>query len=108
MADKSKKVLQKKLSPEVYSELEAVVGKRWISEQRSLVETYSKLSIEGMTFVRKHQKDETAIPACVILPETTEEVQKIVIICNTHKIPFFPFTNGKILLTKNNDFLLNV
>ncbi len=38
MAEKSRKVLQKKLSPEVYTELEEVVEKRWISEKRSLVE----------------------------------------------------------------------
>jgi hypothetical protein len=103
MAEKSRKVLQKKLSPEVYTELEAMVGKRWISQQRSLVETYSKLSIEGMTFVRKHQKDETAIPACVILPETTEQVQEIVKICNRYKVPFFPFTNGQVFSCPTTD-----
>ncbi len=100
---KKEKVAHKKLSPHAYHALEAVVGKRWISQQRSLVETYSKLSIEGMTFVRKHQKDPTALPACVILPASTEEVQQIVKVCNRYDIPFIPFTNGQVFSIPTND-----
>jgi hypothetical protein len=104
MADeKQQKVIPNKLPPQVYQALEDVVGKRWISEKRSLVETYSKLSIEGMTYVRKHQKDPTIIPACVVLPESTEEVQSIVKICNRYTIPFVPFTNGQVFSTATND-----
>lgn len=103
MTEKKQKVIHQKLPRHIYGALEDVVGKRWISEQRSMVETYSKLSIEGMTYVRKHQKDATILPACVILPESTEEVQAIVKICNRYKTPFIPFTNGQVFSTTTND-----
>ncbi|GAG98952.1 unnamed protein product, partial [marine sediment metagenome] len=30
----------------------------------------------------------TKVPGCVIMPLTTEEVQKIVKVCNRYKVPF--------------------
>jgi len=92
----AKKVKPFRLPRHIYNALEAVVGKRWISEKRAVVETYSKLSIEAASFLRKHQKDHTAIPACVVLPANTEEVRKVVKICNRYKVPFIPFTNGQV------------
>lgn len=94
--DKQKKVVPNKLPRHVYHALESVVGTRWISEKRSVVETYSKFAIDGMSFLRKYAKDPTAIPACVVLPESTEEVQGLVKICNRYHIPFQPFTNGQV------------
>ena len=102
MSDKKQKVIQKKLPREVYNALKNIVGEQWIYEQRSVVETYSKLSIEAATFVRKHEKDPTVLPACVVLPETTEEVQVIVKICNRYHIPFIPFTNGQVFCSTTN------
>ena len=91
-----KKVIQKKLPREVYNALKNVVGEQWIYEQRSVVETYSKLSIEGFSFVKKHQKDPHVLPACVVLPASTEEIQSVVRICNRYHVPFIPFTNGQV------------
>jgi len=96
MTGKKQKVIQRKLPRDVYEALKAAVGEQWIYEQRSVVETYSKLSIEAATFVRKHEKDPTVLPACVVLPATTEEVQAVVHICNRHRVPFIPFTNGQV------------
>ena len=48
MNTSKQKVIQKKLPRDVYNALKNVVGEQWIYEQRSVVETYSKLSIEGM------------------------------------------------------------
>lgn len=90
------KVIQKKLPREVYNALKNVVGEQWIYEQRSVVETYSKLSIEGFSFIKKHNKDPHVLPACVVLPASTEEIQAIVRICNRYQIPFIPFTNGQV------------
>jgi len=96
MSEKKQKVIQKKLSRDVYGALKNVVGDQWIYEQRSVVETYSKLSIEGGSFVKKHEKDPHVLPACVVLPASTREVQAIVKICNRHRVPFIPFTNGQV------------
>ncbi len=93
---KKQKVIQNKLPREVYNALKNVVGEQWIYEQRSVVETYSKLSIEGGSFVKKHEKDPYVLPACVVLPVSTQEIQTIVKICNRYQIPFIPFTNGQV------------
>ena len=96
MSDSKQKVIQKKLPREVYRALKNVVGEKWIHESRSVVETYSKLSIEGASFVKKHEKDPHVLPACVVLPATTDDVQAIVKICNRYSVPFVPFTNGQV------------
>jgi len=72
--NEKKKVIPNKLDPEVFDALKSVVGERWISQQRSVIETYSKFSIDGQSFLRKYAKDPFAIPACVILPSTTDSV----------------------------------
>src|SRR4030042_5562795 len=36
----------------------------------------------------------TKIPGTVILPRNTEEVQKIVKICNRYKVPYVPYSRG--------------
>ncbi len=96
MSDSKQKVIQKKLPREVYRALKNVVGEQWIHESRSVVETYSKLSIEGASFVKKHEKDPHVLPACVVLPASTDDVQAIVKICNRYSVPFVPFTNGQV------------
>ena len=93
------KVTPHKLAPEIYRALEDIVGKEWISQDRAIVETYSKLSGDINTFLRKHMRDPSDIPACIILPATTEEVQAIVRVANRHKVPFVPFTNGQLFST---------
>jgi hypothetical protein len=102
MDSKKQKVIQKKLPREVYNALKNIVGEQWIYEQRSVVETYSKLSIEGGSFVKKHEKDPHVLPACVVLPASTEETQSIVKICNRYQIPFVPFTNGQVFCNPTN------
>lgn len=102
MSPKKEKVIQKKLSREAYSALKNIVGERWIYEQRSVVETYSKLSIESLSYIKKHEKDPHVLPSCVVLPGSTEEIQAIVKICNRHNIPFIPFTNGQVFCNPTN------
>jgi hypothetical protein len=102
MDSKKQKVIQKKLPREVFNALKNIVGEQWIYEQRSVVETYSKLSIEGGSFVKKHEKDPHVLPACVVLPASTEETQSIVKICNRYQIPFVPFTNGQVFCNPTN------
>lgn len=77
------------LMKEAYQALESIVGPEYVSEDPVVCEAYSP-SRGG------HGKDaavETVlgeVPICVILPGSTEEVQKIVKICNRYKISFVP------------------
>jgi FAD binding domain-containing protein len=92
-----KKIPRNTLDPEIYKELEEIVGPLYISEDRAIVETYSKYSIDPVGFLKKHGKDGSNIPACIVLPHTAEEIQSIVKLLNRHRVPFSPFTNGQIL-----------
>ncbi len=92
---KKKKMIPNKLAPEVYRALENVVGREWISQDRAIVETYSKFSLDTDGFLKKHEKDPSNIPACIVLPGSTDEVQSIVRVANRYNIPFVPFTNGQ-------------
>ncbi len=96
MAKKDKKVIPNRVSREVLQALEDVVGPEWVSEDRAVIETYSRFSVDAAGTLRKHQKDPTAIPACIVLPATTEEVQAIMRITNRFKVQVIPFTNGMI------------
>ena len=59
---KKKKMIPNKLAPEVYRALENIVGKEWISQDRAIVETYSKFSLDADGFLKKHEKDPSNIP----------------------------------------------
>jgi hypothetical protein len=89
----AKKVEPKRLPRETYQKLEAIVGPDWISEDRAVIECYSKGGHGPTDILPKHMKNPGVIPACVILPESTEEVQAIVRICNRYEVPLFPATN---------------
>lgn len=91
-----KKCIPSKLPPEVYKALEDIVGTGYISDDRSVVECYSKFSVDAGGTLKKHAKDPSNIPACIVLPGSTEEVQAIMRVCNRFKVPVIPFTNGMI------------
>jgi len=48
---KNQKMIPHKLPPEVYGALENIVGREWISQDRAIVETYSKLSLDAEGFL---------------------------------------------------------
>ncbi len=96
MAKKDDKVTPNKVAPEVLRSLADVVGEEWVTDDRAIIETYSRFSVDAAGTLRKHQKDPTAIPACIVLPATTEEVQAIMRIANRFKVQVIPFTNGMI------------
>jgi len=92
----SKKVEPEKLRREVYQALENIVGPEWISEDRAIVEGYSRGTYIAGEILPKHMKDKTVLPACIVLPGTTEEVQAIVRVCNRREVPVVPYTNGQL------------
>jgi len=93
----SKKKVEPQLLPNgIYQTLEDIVGKENITQDRAILETYSKYSVDIVSYLKKHNKDASNIPACVVLPSTNEEIQAIVRVANKYKIPFLPFTNGQL------------
>ncbi|MCX8045075.1 MAG: FAD-binding oxidoreductase [Desulfobacterota bacterium] len=95
-AHQKKKVVPNRLPREVFQALIDVVGAAWVSEDRAIIETYSRFSVDAAQTLRQHQKDPTMLPACVVLPGSTEEVQAIMRIANRYRVPVVPFTNGQI------------
>ena len=81
------------ISQQVYNALEAVVGARYISEDPAVCEGY-RSGPAGYENGLGYERVMTTIPAVVILPRTTEEVQKIVKICNRYDVPYVPYSTG--------------
>jgi glycolate oxidase len=75
------------LAKEIYQALEDIVGKRNISQDIGVCESYR--SIPSQTSAHYGPFDHwTPLPQAVILPATTDEVKNIVRICNKYKIQF--------------------
>ena len=93
---KHKGVIPNKIAREVLRSLEDIVGPEWVTEDRAVLETYSRFSVDTTGLLKKHQKDPTNIPACIVLPRSTEDVQAIMHVANRYTVPVIPFTNGMI------------
>jgi glycolate dehydrogenase FAD-linked subunit len=81
------------ISKEVYHALESVVGARYISDDPAVCEGY-RSGPGGYEAGTGYEKVMTVIPAVVILPRNTEEVQRIVKICNRYRVPYVPYSTG--------------
>jgi len=95
-------VEQKKMMPQhipdgLYRALEDSVGREWVSRDRAVLETYSKLSLDAEGFLKKHRKNASSLPACVVLPGSTDEVQSVVRAAGRYGVPCIPFTNGQMM-----------
>ena len=75
------------LSREIYGALEAIVGKRNISENTGICETYRCIPSQSSAHYGPSE-EWTPLPQAVVLPESTEEVQSIIKICNKYDIEF--------------------
>jgi glycolate oxidase len=78
---------------EAYNALEAVVGSKYISDDPIICEGY-RAGPGGYECGSGYERVMTKLPHAVILPETTEEVQKIVKICCRYKVPYVPYSTG--------------
>jgi hypothetical protein len=81
------------ISKEAYKKLESIAGKEYISADPSVCEGY-RAGPGGYECGLGYERVMTKIPACVIMPRTTEEVQKIVKVCNRYKVPYVPYSTG--------------
>ena len=75
------------LSREIYAAFEAVVGKKYISEDPGILQTYRCKAAQSSAHYGPYNHI-TPTPQAVILPGSTEEVQCVVRLCNKYKIKF--------------------
>jgi hypothetical protein len=78
---------------EVYNILEDIVGHEYISADPVICEGY-RAGPAGYECGLGYERVMIRVPGCVIMPRTTEEVQKIVKVCNRYKIPYVPYSTG--------------
>jgi len=72
------------LKPQIVAELRAIVGTEGVIDKYEQLRTYES---DGLTNLR-------IVPALVVLPTTTEQVQAIVRTCHRERIPFVPRGSG--------------
>ncbi len=82
-----------KISKEVYSILESIVGEENISSDPAICEGY-RCGPGGYEAGLGYERVMTKIPACVVMPDSSEEVQKLVKACNRYDIPYVPYSTG--------------
>ena len=74
------------ISKEAYQAFESIVGPKYISSDPVTCRAYRTKSYRAETGYGLI----CTLPSCVILPKTTDEVQRIVKVCNRYKIPYTP------------------
>ncbi len=77
--------MPRSLSEDAYMEFEEAVGEGNVSIDPGILQTYTYMNGLAQGAFRSQWN---ILPICVILPETTEEVQKIVRICIKYKLKF--------------------
>lgn len=78
---------------EAYNALDSIVGSEYISDDPFICEGY-RSGPGGYECGCGYERVMTKIPGAVILPRTTDEVQKIVRVCNRFKVPYVPYSTG--------------
>ncbi|MFC1929204.1 FAD-binding oxidoreductase [Chloroflexota bacterium] len=81
------------ISEEAYKVLESIVGSDYISADPVVCEGY-RSGPGGYECGLGYERVMAKVPGWVIMPRTTEEVQKIVRVCNRYKIPYVPYSTG--------------
>src|SRR6476646_6697174 len=76
--------MNSQFTPAVLSELRQIVGQRGLITAANQLQTYE---CDGLTAFR-------VPPAAVVLPESTEQVQKILRVCHRERIPFVARGSG--------------
>ncbi len=75
------------LSREIYEALEAIVGKRNISEDPGVLETYRCAAAQSSAHYGPYGH-RTPTPQAVLMPGSTKEVQGILRLCNKYKLKY--------------------
>jgi len=75
------------ISKEAYRALECIVGPKYVTANPAQCQAYTGRGAWMEVF---WWSGISRRPACVILPQTTEQVVRIIKICNHHDIPYLP------------------
>ncbi len=81
------------ISKKAYNALESIVGSKYITDDPAVCEGY-RSGPGGYESGLGYERVMTKIPAVVVLPRNTEEVQRIVKICNRYRVPYVPYSTG--------------
>lgn len=76
------------LSKEIYRELEDIVGADYISDDPAMLDAYIYPQNATSVHLGPYYKVYTPRGGAVVLPDNTEQVQRIVRVCNKYKIKF--------------------
>ncbi|MBW2651540.1 MAG: FAD-binding oxidoreductase, partial [Deltaproteobacteria bacterium] len=74
--------------------LQDVVGAENVSDDEVVCQSYSRVNWLPSGFLQRARLGTDMRPICVVMPETTEEVQAIIRIANRYKFPFIPRGSG--------------
>lgn len=78
------------LNPRAYAELEEIVGTPHISQAPAIRDTYNQIWGNKMVYGEKW----SIRPAAVLLPAGTEEIERIIRVCNEYRIRFKALSSG--------------
>jgi hypothetical protein len=81
------------ISKKAYNALESIVGSKYITDDPAVCEGY-RSGPGGYECGIGYERVMTKIPSVVVLPRNTEEVQRIVKICNRYRVPYVPYSTG--------------
>jgi glycolate oxidase len=81
------------ITKEVYDILAEIVGKEFVSVDPAICEGY-RSGPGGYESGLGYERVMTKIPGCVVLPVTSDEVSRIVKVCNRYKVPYVPYSTG--------------
>ncbi|MBP2625730.1 MAG: GlcD [Firmicutes bacterium] len=81
------------INKQAYSAIETIVGGKYISEDPAIMEGY-RSGPGGYENGTGYERVMTTIPHAVVMPKNTEEVQKIIKICNRYNVPYVPYSTG--------------
>lgn len=82
---------------ELIKALEKIVGAEHVLLETS-VRAQKAVDLYALRLYQKHVGWEATLPQAVVRPETTEEVSKILALCNEHEVPVIPYGGGSGVL----------
>lgn len=82
-----------KIVEQAYLAIENIVGSKYISDDPAIMQGY-KSGPGGYESGLGYERVMTVLPAAVALPKTTDDVVKIVKICNRYNVPYVPYATG--------------
>jgi len=78
---------------QAYDAIEAILGAERISDDPAIMEGY-KSGYAGYENGTGYERVMCVLPGAVALAKDTEEIQKIVKICNRYEVPYVPYSTG--------------